>query len=85
MDTKIECLEKRLLGFTWTGSTCSWFDDGDEDLRVLLTIFIDSEVHHLPRVLSQRLDDSGESVSPPWLLQTVLGAATGPYPAQTPH
>lgn len=53
--------------------------------KVTLTIFINGEVHHLPSILTQWLDDSGESVTSAWLLETVLGATISPDPAKTPH
>lgn len=49
------------------------------------TIFIHSEVHHLPSILTQWLDDGGESVTSTWLLETILGATISPNPAKTPH
>lgn len=47
-------------------------------LFAVLTIFIHSEVDHLPGALTQWLDDGGQSVSSTWLLETILGAAAGP-------
>lgn len=50
-------------------------------LFAVLTIFIHSEVDHLPGALTQWLDDSGQSVSSTRLLETILGAAAGPESA----
>lgn len=52
---------------------------------LVLTVFIDSEIYHLPSILTQWLDDGGESVTSTWLLETILGAAISPNPANTRH
>lgn len=50
-----------------------------------VTIFINREVHHLPSILPQRLDNSGEPVTSTWLLEAILGATITPHSAKTPH
>lgn len=50
----------------------------------MLTIFIDSEVYHLSGVLTQWLDDCGQSVTSTWFLETILGTATSPKSANAP-
>lgn len=57
----------------------------EEPFTCILTIFIHSEVHHLPSILTQWLDDGRESVTSTWLLETILGATISPDPAKTPY
>lgn len=49
------------------------------------TIFIYSEIHHLPCILTQWLDDGGEPVTTAGLLKTALGTTVVPNSAETPH